>query len=58
MINMEKSELIPVRREDDVEVLGVELGCRVGELSSTYLTLPLGVPFMSKTMWGVVEVRF
>ena len=36
----------------------IELGCEVGELSSTYLGLPLGVPFIlvSVLRWGEREV--
>ena len=41
-INLEKSELIPVGRLDNVEVLAAKLGCRLGSLPSTYLGLRLG----------------
>ena len=40
-INLEKSELIPVDRVHDIEVLALELGCKVGGLPSCYLGLPL-----------------
>lgn len=39
-INLEKSDLIPVNRLDNVEVLATELGCQIDSLPSTYLGLP------------------
>ncbi|RVW49042.1 hypothetical protein CK203_080976 [Vitis vinifera] len=47
-VNLEKSELIPVGRVNDIEDLALELGCKVGGLPSCYLGLPLGAPFKSK----------
>ena len=44
-INVEKSELFPIGEVANVEVLVVELGCRVGNLLSTHLGLPSGTPF-------------
>ena len=41
-INLEKSELIPVRRVENIDDLALDFGCRVGSLLSTYLGLPLG----------------
>ena len=43
-INLNKSEIIPMGRVDNVEMLAVELGCGVGSLPTTYLGLPLGAP--------------
>ena len=43
-INLSKSEIIPVGRVDDVEMITSELGCVVGFLPTTYLGLPLGAP--------------
>ncbi|RVX06893.1 hypothetical protein CK203_015021 [Vitis vinifera] len=40
-INLNKSEILPVGRVENVEVLASELGCKVGSLPSTYLGLPL-----------------
>ena len=57
-INLEKSELIPVGRVDDIEDLALELGCKVGGLPSCYLGLPLGGPFKSEAFWDGVEERF
>ena len=43
-INLHKSEIIPLRRVDNVEELAAELGCGVGSLPTKYLGLPLGAP--------------
>ena len=42
-INLSKSEIIPMGRVDNVELLASELGCGVGSLPPMYLGLPLGV---------------
>ncbi|RVW22709.1 hypothetical protein CK203_103837 [Vitis vinifera] len=42
-INLAKSEIIPVGEVDEILEMAVELGCKVGQLPSTYLGLPLGV---------------
>ncbi|RVW39477.1 Transposon TX1 uncharacterized 149 kDa protein [Vitis vinifera] len=47
-VNLEKSELIPVGRVNDIEDLALELGCKVGGLPSSYLGLALGAPFKSE----------
>ena len=57
-VNLEKSELIPVRKVHDIEDLTLELGCKVGGLPSCYLGLPLGGPFKSEVVWDGVEERF
>ena len=46
-VNMEKSELIPVCRVENVGELADEFGYKVGNLPSTYLVMPLGAPFKS-----------
>ncbi|RVW24396.1 putative ribonuclease H protein [Vitis vinifera] len=43
-INLEKSELIPVGRVNDIEDLALELGCKVGGLPSCYLGCLWGHP--------------
>ena len=55
---MEKSELIPVGRVENIDDLALDFGCRVGSLPSTYLGLPLGAPFKSVSVWNGVEERF
>ena len=54
-INLEKSELIPVGSVEDIDDLAMEFSCRVGNLPSTYLGLPLGAPFKSVIVWDGVE---
>ena len=56
-INLDKSEILPVERVENVELLGLELGCKVGALPSTYLGLPLCVPHKSMEVWDGVEER-
>ena len=41
-INLDKSDSITIGEVANVSVLAVELGCRTGNLPSTYLGLPLG----------------
>ena len=55
---MEKSELIPIGRVNDIEDLALKLGCKVGGLPSSYLGLPLGASFKSEVVWDCVEERF
>ena len=57
-INLEKSELIPIGRVENINDLALDFGCRVGSLPSTYLGLPLSAPFKSVTVWDGVEERF
>ena len=46
IINLGKSEIIPVGGIDNVEVLAFELGYKVGSIP-LYLGLPLGAPHNS-----------
>ena len=57
-VNVEKSEFIAVGRVDNIEDLTGTFGCRVGALPSTYLSIPLGAPFNSISIWDGVEKRF
>ena len=57
-INMQKSEIIPVRGVEDVDRVVAVFGCKVGNLPTTYLGLPLGAPHNSCRVWDVVEERF
>ena len=41
-----------------LEVLALELGCKVGELPSSYLGLPLGAPHNPVAVWDGVVERF
>ena len=42
--------------EEIVEMV-VELGCKVGQLPSVYLGLPLGAPNKASFLWDGVEER-
>ena len=57
-INLNKSEIIPLGRVDNVESLAAELGCRVGSLPTLYLGLPLGAPHRALGVWDSIEERF
>ncbi|KAL6323965.1 hypothetical protein AAG906_006236 [Vitis piasezkii] len=56
--NMEKSELIPVDRVENVDELANEFGYKVGKLPSTYLGMSLGAPFKCVAAWDGIEERF
>ena len=43
---------------ENIDDLAMELDCRVRNLPSTYLGLPLGAPFKSVTVWDGVEEWF
>ena len=57
-MNLSKSELLPIRRVENLEGLAFVLGCKVGALPIAYLGLPLGAPFNSLAIWCGVEERF
>ena len=42
----------------NLEEFAEVLGCKVGSLPSTYLSLPLGAPYKSSKVWEGVEERF
>ena len=55
-INLDKSEIIPVGKVENLEVLALELGCK-GKLSFVYLGLPLGAPHKLVAVCDGVEER-
>ena len=55
---MDKSKIILVERMENLEVLALELGCKVGKLLSVYLGLPLGAPHELVAVWDGVEEKF
>ena len=57
-INLSKSEIIPMGRVDNVELLMYELDCGVGSLPTTYLGLPLEAPHMAIGVWDSIEEIF
>ena len=52
-VNLEKSELILVRRVENLEELAQEFGACL----SSYLGLPLGAQFKSLAIWNGIEER-
>ena len=56
-INLAKSEIIPVAEVEEIVEMAVELGCKVGQLPSVYLGLPLGAPNKASFVWDGVEER-
>ncbi|RVX11146.1 hypothetical protein CK203_013338 [Vitis vinifera] len=56
-INLNKSELLPVGRVENVEVLAFELGCKVGSLPSTYLGSLWVLLISPVAVWDGVEER-
>ncbi|RVX10737.1 Transposon TX1 uncharacterized 149 kDa protein [Vitis vinifera] len=57
-INLDKSEILPVGRVENLEVLALEVGCKVGKLPTSYLGIPLGANHKSVAVWDGVEERF
>ena len=57
-ISLDKSEILPVGRVENLKVLALEVGCKVGRLPSSYLGLPLGAHHKSIIVWDGVEERF
>lgn len=49
-INLAKNELFQVREECDIESLAWLLGCKIRNLPSSYLSLPLGASFKSRAI--------
>ena len=56
-INLDKSMVIPVGEVDGVLDMAAEIGCRVGQLPTVYLGLPLGAPNRAASTWDGVEER-
>ena len=52
-VSLEKSELIPVGRVENVGELVDEFGYKVENLPSTYLGMPLGAPFKYPLVYGM-----
>ena len=55
---MDKSEILPIGKVENLEALALEFGCKLGVLPSTYLGLPLDVQHKSVVVWDWVEERF
>ena len=57
-INLGKSNFILVGRVENLEDLASIIGCKVGDLPTTYLGLPLGAPSNYLTIWDGMEEGF
>ena len=57
-INLDKSEILSVRRVKNLEALALEFGCKVRMLQSAYLGLPLGAQHKSVAVCDGVKDRF
>lgn len=57
-INLDKSEILSVRRVENLEALALEFGCEVRRLSTTYLGFPLGAQHKSVAVWDEVKEIF
>ncbi|WKA03180.1 hypothetical protein VitviT2T_021306 [Vitis vinifera] len=57
-INLQKSEIIPIGGVEEVDRVGAVFGCKVGNLPTNYLGLPLGASHKSCRVWDGVEERF
>ena len=53
-INLGKSELVPVRGVQNIELLLNVLSCKQDTLLKKYLGLPLGAKFKDKTIWNPI----
>ena len=56
-INLDKSMVIPVGEVEGVLEMAAEIGCRVGQLPTVYLGLPLGAPNRASSVWDGVEEK-
>ena len=56
-INLEKSMVIPVGEVEGVLDMAAEIGCKVGQLPTVYLGLPLGAPNKASSVWDGVEEK-
>jgi hypothetical protein len=56
-VNLAKSEMVPVGVVPNLESLVELMGCNIRSLPMTYLGLPLGANFNSKTIWNTVIER-
>ena len=54
-INLDKSSIMPGGNVENLVLLANELGCRTGNLLTTYLGLPLGMHCNSVSIWNGVE---
>ena len=53
-VNVQKSEMVPIGKVNDVHALVEILGCRVGTLPMSYLGMPLGTSHKSPSIWNPI----
>ena len=53
-VNARKSEIVPIREVNNLEVLANILHCRVGSLLMKYLRMPLGTLFKIASIWNPI----
>ena len=53
-VNALKSEMVSIWDVPNVHVLAEILGCRIGSLPMTYLSMPLGASHKSPTIWNPI----
>ena len=51
-VNVGKSEIVPIRKENNLDALANILSCRVGNLPMKYLGMPLGTSFKTASFWN------
>ena len=56
-INLDKSEVILVGEVEGVNKMAVEIRCRVGQLPTVYLGLPLGASNKVISVWDGVKEK-
>ena len=57
-VNLSKTEAFLVGEDIPMETLALVLGCKIGSFPTTYLGLPLGVPYKSTRVWDAMKERF
>ena len=53
-VNVAKSEIVPIREVNNMQVLAELLGCWIGALPMTYLGMPLGASHKSPSIWNPI----
>ena len=53
-VNVHKSEMVPIGKVYDVHALAEILGCRVGTLPTSYLSMPLGALHNFPSIWNPI----
>ena len=51
---MQKSEMVPIGKVNNVHALDEILGCRIGTLPMIYLGMPLGASHKSTSIWNPI----